>query len=74
MRKAIILLVFFLSGCITPYQKMGLGGGYSDMALSEDTYKVTFRGNSDTSQEYVQNMLLRRCAEITIQNGYKYFW
>lgn len=66
-------LVAFLSGCATPYQSLGLGGGYSESKLDEDTYKVSFRGNGYTSQEAVQDNLLRRCAELTMQNGYKYF-
>lgn len=48
-------------------------GGYSQMALSKDTYKVTFKGNGFSSQEYVHENLLRRCAELTVQNGYKFF-
>jgi hypothetical protein len=71
----IIAIVFFviLEGCVTPYQSNGLGGGYSDIALAPDIYKVSFRGNGYTSQDTVQNYLLRRCAEITLREGYSYF-
>ena len=62
-----------LISCVSPYQPSGLGGGYTDMALNEDTYFVTFRGNGNTSAETVQNYVLRRSAELTISKGYKYF-
>lgn len=67
------VLAIGLSGCVTPYQPNGLGGGYSDMALAPDIYKVSFRGNGFTSQDLVQNYVLRRCAEITLREGYSYF-
>lgn len=69
----LITLVTLLSGCATPYRSAGLMGGYSDMQLNDDTYKVSFRGNGYSSHEHVQNMLLRRCAELTRNKGYKYF-
>lgn len=74
MKTLLIFLCFLLLvACATPYQPMGFDGGYSDMALSRDTYKVSFRGNGLTLQDHVQTFLLRRCAELTIQQGYKYF-
>lgn len=68
-----IALVLTLSACATPYQSIGITRGYSEMQLSDDTYKVSFRGNGFSSHEYVQNSLLHRCAELTKNNGYKYF-
>ena len=69
----IVILCSFVTSCATPYQRLGVTGGYSDIRLSKDTYKVSFRGNASTSQEEVQNYLLRRSADLTLQNGYKYF-
>ena len=75
MRKIslLLLLVLFLSGCATPYQKYGLSGGYSDTQLQKDVFRVGFNGNAYVSKGTVQNYLLRRCAEVTIENGYDYF-
>jgi len=74
MKKLLIIFCFTsLTSCVTPYKNMSLIGGYSEMALSKDTYKVLFRGNGFSSQDYVYSSLLRRSAELTIQNGYKYF-
>lgn len=70
---AILLAFGFLVGCSTSYKPEGLTGGYADMALNQDTYQVSFRGNAYTSSDQVQTFLLRRCAELTIKNGYRYF-
>lgn len=67
------LFILALTGCTTAYKPYGFSGGYSDIALSESLYKISFEGNAFTSKELVQNYLLRRCAELTAQKGYKYF-
>ena len=68
-----IIFILTLSGCATPYQPDGYGGGYSEMALAKDMYQVNFSGNGYTSENTVESMLLRRCAELTIEKQYKYF-
>ncbi|OGT05854.1 MAG: hypothetical protein A2103_03770 [Gammaproteobacteria bacterium GWF2_41_13] len=69
----LILCVFILAACATPYQPMGYRGGYSNMQLSDDIYKVTFAGNGFSSREYVNDLLLYRCAELANENRYDYF-
>lgn len=73
MKKIYLIFFLVLSSCMSPYQKSGLGGGYTDMALSNDMYFVTFRGNGYTPSEVVQSYVLRRAAEIALNKGYKYF-
>src|SRR5579872_6307648 len=68
-----VLSALALSGCASPYKAYGIGGGYTDMALNNDTYYVTFRGNGFTSSDVVQSYVLRRSAELTLNKGYKYF-
>jgi hypothetical protein len=68
-----------LGGCAgpTPYQPStslsGSSGGYSEQRLASDRYRVTFAGNSMTSRETVENYLLYRAAELTVQQGYEWF-
>ena len=69
----ILAIVFLFYGCSTPYQPYGALGGYRSTQLGENTYKVIFKGNQHTKTETVYNYLIRRCAEITIDEGYKYF-
>ena len=69
----IIISLFFLASCATSYQKLSLTGGYKDMQLQENVYKVIFKGNTRISKETVKNYALYRCAEVTLENAYDYF-
>ena len=68
-----------LSACATatPYQPIGPGhaasGGFSDTRITADRYRVTFRGNTLTSRETVENYLLYRAAELTVEQGGDWF-
>ena len=77
--KAVLagLCVSLLAACATetPYAPRGenSGYGYSEQSIESNRYRVTFRGNSTTSRETVENYLLFRSAELTLQKGYDYF-
>ncbi|WP_425410684.1 CC0125/CC1285 family lipoprotein [Hyphococcus sp.] len=66
-----------LAACATPtpYGPASTGGGYgfSDQRIEENRYRITFRGNSLTSRETVENSLLFRAAELTLDRGYDFF-
>jgi hypothetical protein len=68
-----VLLCLSLAGCATGYHSKGLTGGYSNMKLQDNIFKVTFNGNAYLSMEKARDFALLRSAEITIENGYKYF-
>ncbi len=67
----------FLAACQTDptYRERGPGDtiGYSDMQLTPNRYRVTFAGGNNTPREEVEDYLLRRAAEVTLQNGYSHF-
>ncbi|MFA5941537.1 MAG: hypothetical protein WC809_19485 [Sinimarinibacterium sp.] len=70
----ILLLSTLLAACAaTPYQPLAKGYGYSEQKLESDRYRVAFAGNGQTSQDAVQNYLMYRAAELTLQNGRDYF-
>ncbi len=72
----VIALISLLSACVTatPYQQAPPRGfGYSEERLDQNKYRVTFRGNSLTKRETVEDYLLYRAAELTLQNGYSHF-
>ncbi len=66
-----------LAACVsaTPYGPASQGGGYgfSDQRIEENRFRITFRGNSSTPREVVENSLLYRAAELTVEQGYDYF-
>ncbi|SMO35307.1 hypothetical protein SAMN06265219_101206 [Gracilimonas mengyeensis] len=71
---SVSIISFLLVSCGTPYQALDFWGhGFSERKLSEQSYLVSFSGNESTSAIEVQNLLLRRCAELTLSEGYNYF-
>ncbi|HEY2753663.1 CC0125/CC1285 family lipoprotein [Phenylobacterium sp.] len=75
----VLVLAAGLAGCVTPtpYQPNIHGqattGGYSELRLEPDRWRVNFAGNSMTSRETVEGYLLFRSAELTLQSGYDWF-
>jgi hypothetical protein len=74
-----LVLAGGLSACVspTPYQpvvRSGLSsGGYSELRIEPNRWRVNFSGNSMTSRETVEGYLLFRAAEVTLQNGDDWF-
>lgn len=68
-----LLLSLGLAGCATGYARHGFTGGYSDMKLQDDIYRVAFNGNAYCSGGRAEDFTLLRCAELTLEQGYKYF-
>jgi hypothetical protein len=74
MRTLILIaLVVLFQGCATAYQESGLTGGYSETQLDRNVFNVSFKGNGFTSRKRVADFTLLRSAELTLENGYKYF-
>lgn len=66
-------LVVAMSGCATMYQPNAWTGGYKDYALGNNTYEVWFGGNGHTKKDKVVEFALLRSAEVTLEEGFKYF-
>lgn len=47
--------------------------GYREQRLEQERYRVSFRANADLKAPQVEDMALRRAAELTTQNGYDWF-
>ena len=78
MKKRLLLTagpsLLLLAGCSTSYHEKGFfGDGYSDYRVNQDKFAVTFRGNEYTDSEDVRRFALTRAAELTLQNGFRYF-
>src|ERR1700682_4203326 len=73
---AALASVVVLAGCETqaPFQpRQGHSSGYTDERIAANRYRVTFTGNTVTSRETVENYLLLRAAQVTLQSGYRWF-
>lgn len=72
-------LVAGLAACATPtpYQPnipgQGTSGGYSELRVEPNRFRVSFAGNTVTSRQTVEGYLLFRAAELTLENGYDWF-
>lgn len=65
------LLLF--SGCASRYKKLEKNSGYTDEKINDRVYKVSFQGNTYTSDEKVYKFFLRRCAEVALEHHFPYF-
>jgi hypothetical protein len=83
-RRAAALLAPLAAGLLfacatpTPYQPLGArgtgaSGGYASQQIEQNRFRVSFTGNRLTSRERVENYLLFRAAELTVQQGYDGF-
>jgi hypothetical protein len=74
-RNNLLILTFIvLTSCATPYRPCGSSSyGYKDKIIQEGIYTVSFHGDENTSKKSVDKMCLLRCAELTLEKGYKYF-
>ncbi|MDB5968540.1 MAG: hypothetical protein JWQ90_990 [Hydrocarboniphaga sp.] len=72
---AAALVAALLAACATatPYQPAKDGQGYSEQRLETNRYRISYTGNSATPRDTVENYLMYRAAEVTLNNGYDWF-
>lgn len=71
------LMLLGLAACTTPAvygpREPGQTTGYTDERLSDNRYRVTYTGNAATARETVEDFLMLRAAEVTLQSGFSHF-
>ena len=70
---AICVIAVLSLGCTSGYKPETRSGGFADMQLGDNLYEVRYQGNSFTRRSEASKLLLRRCAEITLEHGKRYF-
>ncbi|MEL7348790.1 MAG: hypothetical protein AAFN17_13615 [Pseudomonadota bacterium] len=67
-RLVLIVSVLGLAACTEPtrYAPAVERDGYSDRAIEDNRFRVSFSGNTRTSRETVETYLLYRAAEVTL--------
>ncbi len=75
LRTLILGTVAVLAACATttPYQPLGKNGGFSEQRIETNRYRIAFMGNSSTPRQTVENYMLYRAAELTINSSFDYF-
>jgi hypothetical protein len=69
-----LMLLVALSGCTTgQYRPLGEAETTEVEQLKKNVYRVEYRVSAFTSQEQLDRYLRRRCAELTLREGYDFF-
>jgi hypothetical protein len=68
-----ILSLLLFCSCATAYRPLKGGTGYSSSQVASNEFRVRFQGNADTSLERAYDFALLRSAELTLQNGFRFF-
>ncbi|MGB4067965.1 MAG: hypothetical protein WBK08_08045 [Nitrospira sp.] len=70
----VLMLIVALSGCATgQYTPLGKAASAEVEQLKANVYRVEYRASAFTSQEQLDRYLRRRCAELTLREGYDFF-
>lgn len=74
-RLVFSLAVLALGACATPYGPASGSRdyGYSETRLADGSWRVEVSANTSTDRETVERHLLRRAAELTLENGAERF-
>jgi hypothetical protein len=74
-RMPVLILALALAACggPAPYKPMEGEVGYGQQKLEANRYRVWFAGNAYTPRETVEDYVLFRTAELTLEEGYDYF-
>ena len=75
VRQALLMICLVTSAACATGQYQPLTGADKDEVeqLRENVYRVEYRVSSFTSQEQLDAYLRRRCAELTLREGYDVF-
>ena len=75
VRKALLMICLVTVAACATGQYQPLTGADKDEVeqLRENVYRVEYRVSSFTSQEQLDTYLRRRCAELTLREGYDFF-
>jgi hypothetical protein len=76
MIRIIVCAALALAACATPsayHARAEDQTGYAERQLSAEAWSVEYRGDRFDSADAVERHMLRRAAELTLQNGYDWF-
>ena len=68
-----LIVAISFSGCSTKYQEMSASGGVSAQPLTSNVFRIVARGNGYTNHATIQDFVLLKAAETTLQTGGSHF-
>lgn len=69
----VLALAVGLASCATRYQEMGATGGVTAARITDDLWRITARGNLYTDAGTIQDYVLLKAAETTLDAGRTHF-
>ena len=74
-RGMAVMMVLLATGCASAYRSTdtSLTGGYSEIRLAPDAWRVVFEGNGFTERAVAEKFLMRRAAELSLEQGKRWF-
>lgn len=69
----LFLLIAAFAGCSTPYQSKGFRGGFTEMRLAPDVFRIRFSGNGYTSGQCAEDFALLRACQLCLSNQFSCF-
>ena len=71
----VVLSLAVVGGCATPSQARGFQGGFSESRIggTDDEFWIEFEGNAPLDAKTLEQSLLRRAAEVTLERGFTHF-
>ena len=76
MKKiAFFAIALFLSGCATQYSRSGMGfsGGVEAQMITNDTARISARGNGYTDRARIVDFVLLKSSETALAGGFTHF-
>ncbi|MDC0432133.1 hypothetical protein OAL90_00670 [Hyphomicrobiales bacterium] len=73
MKKLLLIFIFFLTSCSTPYQSLGLSGGVESNQINSNTFEIRAAGNGFTRAGVIKDYSYLKAAELCISNGFDEF-
>lgn len=70
---SVCFAALLLAGCATAYQPTAMTGGFEEVPLSSNAFRVTFNGNGYTIPQRSSDFTLLRAAELSMSRGCAYF-
>lgn len=65
-----VTVVLTIAGCATPYQRMGIRGGYRDTEVAPGIVRIEVKGNAFTSVDTLEDYFHQRAVAICRPRNY----
>lgn len=68
-----VFAVIFMPGCSTYHETNRMMGGYEEVQLAENVFRISLATDGYTYSENLTDSCMLRCAELVLEKGFRYF-